>query len=143
MVLRNLPIKFFYNYLLMNNKRYNALKFYNYKINGKIFSFIKKPDDIIIKKIEQVSSDNYLILDLKEEIVCDMINQIVNNLINGNLNCYQKINLENNLINLLLSNNWLRETNWIKFNFNKIKKNYNNEFYDIITFIYYNFYSVI
>ena len=123
----------------MINKRFNALKIYKYKINGKIFSFIKKPCDSVIKRIEDVSSNNYLILMQKEEVICDVINQIVYDLITNKL--VSKKILENNLINMIMGNIWLRNSNWIKINFNKLKNKYDSEFYDIITFIYYNFFG--
>jgi len=126
----------------MNNKRYNALKLYEIKVNNKKFYFIKKPNDKIQRKIEEVSSNNYLILMLKEEIICDMINQIVHELINKNYNLKNhNHNLENNLINLVMGNTWIRDSNWIKLNFSKLKKHYDNDFYEIITFIYYNFFK--
>lgn len=139
MVLKNLLIKFFCNYLVMINKRFDALKIYKYKINGKIFSFIKKPCDSVIKRIEDVSSNNYLILMQKEEVICDVINQIVYDLTNNKL--VNKKILENNLINMIMGNIWLRNSNWIKINFNKLKNKYDSDFYDIITFIYYNFFG--
>ena len=123
----------------MINKRFNALKIYKYKINGKIFSFIKKPCDSVIKRIEDVSSNNYLILMQKEEVICDVINQIVYDLTNNKL--VNKKILENNLINMIMGNIWVRNSNWIKINFNKLKNKYDSEFYDIITFIYYNFFG--
>lgn len=123
----------------MINKRFDALKIYKYKINGKIFSFIKKPCDSVIKRIEDVSSNNYLILMQKEEVICDVINQIVYDLTNNKL--VNKKILENNLINMIMGNIWLRNSNWIKINFNKLKNKYDSDFYDIITFIYYNFFG--
>ena len=124
---------------------HNCLKLTTYKLYGKDFIFSKKIDFKILLRLRFICENMYIIETLTEDECCDKILLSIKELIKNQnrISKYRKLALENNIIQLIMTQNWIRENNWFKKHFNNLKKNYYDEnFIFIIDFIYNFFYQI-
>lgn len=131
--------------MIGSNTIKKSLKFNTFKYAGKDFIFKNIIDEKVKNKIIDVCENSYIVLDLDENESCDYILITIKELIKNqnNIDFYRKNILENIIINLILSQEWIRENNWFRKQLQNLQNNYyDKDYIYIIDFIYKNFYKI-